>query len=898
MKTKLHYVLTTAILLFAFSAVAQTNFFVKVGDSKSLQKGRLTKNQGKGTYYQFDYTALTETLAVTSKVSSSSKSSGVILSFPSNNGVFERFQVQEASVLHPELQAKYPEIKSFVAQSLEDPHVRMRFSLSPYNGLSAVVFGYDKTLVYQPVKNNPDEILVTSKSNVIENVFLNCDNLGSDLGKVSKLAAQKDANDGINRKYRIAISVTGEYAQANGGTMPSVNAEINATLTLVNAVFENDFNVSLELIAGNDAVVYLNPNTDPYTSLGSYNQQLANTLDTVIQEANYDIGHLFGGINDANGNGTGDAGCLGCVCNNGGSYAAKNHKGSGFSTSSNPSGVNFAINYVAHEVGHQFGATHTWSHNGNEGYDSQMEPGGGSTIMSYAGIAGSYNLQRNSDPYFHAISIQQVMGVVKATSCATETNTGNSTPIVDAGDDLTLPIGTPFMLKATASDADGDALSYCWEQFDENNAATTYPDPNSTNSNSILFRSYLPSTEATRYFPNLSDLRFGFNATQWEKVPNVARSADFRLTVRDQRVDGGSNSHDDMRVTFNASYGPFEVTSQNTEGVSWIAGTTETITWRVNNTNNMSGASQVNILLSTDGGMTYNQILASNVPNSGSHTLVVPDTPAPYCRVMIVPTNHQFFSINTHDFTINYEVETQCNQYASGSNLGIHITDNGKAYTQSHTINIGASKTISDLNIGVNITHDYIGDLEFSVVSPSGTEVMLKNHQDCSDEVNILGLYDDEAEPYICSNSGAGLSFQPQFELLSQFDGENISGDWTIRLGDFEAGDAGTLNSWFIEICDTTETALDSPENPNKNESLVVFPNPSYGDFILKMYNPSQNNIEIRVIDINNRLVYQETLEGLTNLEHELDLNQLKSGMYFLTVSNSEKNFSKKLVIR
>ncbi|AUS04812.1 reprolysin-like metallopeptidase [Pseudotamlana carrageenivorans] len=898
MRTKLHYVLTTAILLCAFSAVAQTNFFVKVADSKSLHKGSLSKHQGKGAYYQFDYKALTETLAETSKVSGVSKSTGVILSFPGKNGGFERFQVQEASVLHPELQAKYPEIKSFVAQSLEHPNVRMRFSLSPYNGLSAVVFGYEKTLVYQPVKNNPDEILVTSKSNITENVFLNCDNLERDLAKVSKLVTQKDANDGVHRKYRIAISVTGEYAQANGGTMASVNAEINSTLTHINAVFENDFNVTLELIAGNDAIVFLNPNTDPYTALGRYNQQLANTLDAVIQEANYDIGHLLGGINDTNGNGTGDAGCLGCVCNNGGSYAAKNHKGAGFSTSSNPSGVNFAINYVAHEVGHQFGATHTWSHNGNEGYDSQMEPGGGSTIMSYAGITGSYNLQRNSDPYFHAISIQQVMKFVKSTTCAMETDTGNSTPLVDAGEDLTLPIGTPFMLRAKASDGDGDILSYCWEQFNENNAATTYPDPRSSNSNSILFRSYLPSEVSTRYFPNLSDLRFGFNSTQWEKVPTVARSADFRLTVRDQRVGGASNSHDDMRVTFDANYGPFEVTSQNSEGVSWTSGTTETITWRVNNTNNMSGASQVNILLSIDGGMTYNQVLASNVPNNGAHTLVVPDTPAPYCRLMIVPTNHHFFSINTHDFTINYKVETTCTQYASGTNLGINITDNGKAFTESHTINIGASKTISDVNIGINISHDYIGDLEFVVVSPSGTEVMLKNHEDCSDEVNMLGVYDDEAEPYNCFNSGAGLSFKPPNELLSQFDGKNITGDWTIYLGDFEAGDGGTLNSWFIEVCDTTETALDSPENPNKNENLVVFPNPSYGDFILKMYNPSQNPIEIRVLDINNRVVYKETLIGLANLEHELDLNQLKSGMYFLTVSNSEKNFTKKLVVR
>ncbi|MDO6759966.1 zinc-dependent metalloprotease family protein [Tamlana sp. 2_MG-2023] len=898
MKTKLHYVLTTAMLLFAFSALSQTNFFSKVNDSKSLQKRTKGKVDGKGVYYQFDYEALSETLSSVSKQSRSSKSATLILSFPSKNGVLERFEVSESSVLHPDLQAKYPEIKSFVAKSLDNPSVHMRFSLSPYNGLSAMVLGREKTLVYQPVKDRPDEILVTSKSNVTENVFLECASLNADLGKTLKSVDIKDADDGKHRKYRVAISVTGEYAQANGGTLASVNGAINATLTNINAVFEKDFNVSLELISTNDAVIYLNASTDPYTTLSNYNQQLATTLDNVVLEANYDIGHLFGGINDANGNGTGDAGCLGCVCNNGGSYAGKTHKGAGFSTSATPHGVNFDINYVAHEMGHQFGATHTWSHDGNEGFNSQMEPGSGSTILGYAGITGSYNLQLNSDPYFHAISIEQVTTFVKSTTCATVTDTGNTTPIVDAGDDLILPIGTAFKLEGTSTDSDGDVITYSWEQFDENDASTIYPNPDDSNSNSVLFRSFLPTENNIRYFPNLSDLRFGLNSMQWEKVPNVGRTADFRLTVRDNKLGGGSNNHDDVHVTFDSSYGPFEVTSQNKEGISWVSGTTETITWRVNSTNNLSGASHVDILLSTDGGMNYSEVLASNVPNDGSYTLVVPETPAPYCRIMVVPTDNYFFSINTYDFSINYTVDTTCNQYTSSSNLGLVITDNGKAFTQSHTINVGASATITDINIGVNISHDYIGDLEFAVVSPQGTEVKLKYHEDCSDEVNILGLYDDDAETYNCSDSASGLAYQPLNELLSQFDGENIAGDWTIRLGDFDAGDQGTLNSWFIEICDTTETSLDNPDNPNKDENLVVFPNPSEGDFILKMYNPSNNDIHISILDLNNRLIYEDTKVGLTNLEETLSLRQAQSGMYILYVTNGVKTFTKKIIIR
>ncbi|KAB1068035.1 T9SS type A sorting domain-containing protein [Tamlana haliotis] len=898
MKAKLHYVLTTAMLLFAFSAFAQANFFVKVNESQTLQKSGLSKTPTKGVYYQFDYDALSETLSSVSKKSTVTKTARLVLSFPRNNGEMERFEVLESPVMHPALQAKYPENKSFIAHSLERPSVRMRFSLSPDHGLSAMVLGGGKTLVYQPVKDQPNEILVTSKSHLTENVILNCASLEAELGQTAKTFETKNADDGKHRKYRIAISVTGEYAQANGGTLASVNAAINATLTNLNMVFENDFNVSLELIPSNDAVIYLNANTDPYTGLANYNQQLANTLDNEIGQANYDIGHLFAGINDANGNGTGDSGCLGCVCSSGGSYTAKTHKGAGYSTSATPYGINFDINYVAHEVAHQFGATHTWTHNEGEGFGSQMEPGSGSTILGYAGITGSYNLQLNSDPYFHAISIEQVTDFVKGTTCATVTDTGNTTPSVDAGEDLVLPIGTAFKLEGLASDPDGDVLTYAWEQFDENNAATTYPDANSSSSDAVLFRSYLPVENNIRYFPNLSDLRFGLNSGQWEKVPNVGRSADFRLTVRDNLLGGGANNHDDLRVTFNASYGPFEVTSQNREGITWVSGTTETVTWRVNSTNNLEGASHVNILLSVDGGMNYTEVLASNIPNNGAYTLVVPETPAPYCRLMVVPTDNHFFSINSHDFSINYTVDTNCTTYASSSNLGIGITDNGKAFTQSHTINVGDSATIEDINIGVNISHEYIGDLEFAVVSPSGTEVKLKYHEDCSSEVDILGVFDDEAERYNCFNSAAGIAWEPLNELLSQFDGENVSGDWTIRLGDYEAGDAGTLNSWFIEICNTTETNLDNPDNPNKDENLVVFPNPSEGDFILKMYNPSNNDIHIRVLDINNRLIYEETKVGLTNLEETLSLRQALSGMYILYVNNGVKTFTKKIVIR
>src|SRR5690606_3854351 len=156
--------------------------------------------------------------------------------------------------------------------------------------------------------------------------------------------------------YRLAMSVTGEYTQYFGGTKANALAAINATMTRVDGIFENDFNVTMVLIANTDAVIYTNANSDPYSSNDSqWNSQLQSTLNSVRGSSKYDIGHLMG----ATGN-NGDAGCIGCVCVN-------NSKGSGYTTSTVPTGDNFDIDFVAHEMGHQFGANHTWTFNGNEG---------------------------------------------------------------------------------------------------------------------------------------------------------------------------------------------------------------------------------------------------------------------------------------------------------------------------------------------------------------------------------------------------------------------------------------------------------------------------------------------------------------------------------------------------
>lgn len=573
--------------------------------------------------------------------------SNVVLSFPNDQGQFERFRIFEASVMDSELAARYPEIKSYAGQGIDDPTAVIRFSLTPL-GFQSIRFAADQPASF--IEALTDDASVYSVFTRANKINMNDDFECSVTQSMNKAMSPDDgmsmrnADDSLLRTYRLAVSATGEYTNYHGGTKALALAAIVQTMTRVNGIFETDFNVTMVLINNTDNVIYTSTSSDPYGNTTSgYNTQLQSTLTNVIGESNYDIGHLFANLQN-----NGNAGCIGCVCVNG-------QKGSGWTSASVPEGDFFDVDYVAHEMGHQFGANHTWTFGGNEGTNAQMEPGSGTTIMSYAGITGSTDVQPNVDPYFHAISVEQVTDYIKITSCQTNTNTGNNVPSVNAGSNYTIPRGTPFVLNGSATDADtGDVLTYCWEQMDENNAATTLPSVNATTG--VAFRSFNPTTQTQRYFPRLSTVKAGATSWQWEAVPNVARNLNFRLTVRDNRAGGATNNSDDMVVTVNGTAGPFVVNSPNTN-VTWDAGTTQTVTWNVaGTTGNGVNAANVDIFLSTDGGDTYPITLATGVSNDGSHDIVVPNNQGNQNRIMVKGSNHIFFDISNTNFTIGAPV--------------------------------------------------------------------------------------------------------------------------------------------------------------------------------------------------------------------------------------------------
>lgn len=644
MKNKLLSIILLLISSISFAQISKS-LWNETSENKLVSEIFKNKNQiNNPKLFDLDIVNLKQKLSASPKRFEASEKSNIIVSFPNSDGQLESYRILESSNMDAELARKYPEIKSYIGQGIENPTSTIYFSLSPL-GFQSMIIKADQSAVF---------IEPYTKDLKTYSVFRKTDKMAS-LNKfeckvVNKLSpntltnfvARPNADDGNLRNYRLALSVTGEYTAYFGGTKALALAAINNSMTRVNGVFEKDFGVHMNLIANNDLVVYTSASSDPYSAssnMSRWNAELQSTLTSVIGEANYDIGHLFGATG-----GGGNAGCIGCVCVNG-------SKGSGITSPADgiPQGDSFDIDYVAHEMGHQFGGNHTFTFS-NEGTVAQCEPGSGSTIMGYAGITGATDLQARSDPFFHAVSIQQITNYIKSTTCQTTTVTGNAVPTVNAGLDYTIPKGTPFVLTGSGSDANGDALTYIWEQMDRGTSTTT--NPKTTATSGPAFRSFTASTSATRYFPRLSTIQAGLTSWTWEAIPNVARTLNFRLTVRDNRAGGPANNSDDMIVTVNATAGPFTVSAPNT-AVSYVGGSSQTVTWAVAGTTaNGVNTANVDILLSRDGGNTFPITLLAGTPNDGSQVVTIPNTAGTQNRIMVRGSGHIFFDISNVNFTI------------------------------------------------------------------------------------------------------------------------------------------------------------------------------------------------------------------------------------------------------
>ncbi|APY08248.1 hypothetical protein BWZ20_08020 [Winogradskyella sp. J14-2] len=668
MKTKLHFVLSISFFLTVFSVIAQQNYWQKtIKANLEENEESNTINSKLGKIFQLNIEEFKAQL-VKVPLRSYSNETKTRVYLPNIKGDLEEFMVVEAPVLSEALSVMYPNIKTYLGFSSRRPGVRARFSVTPQGLQAMITYPNESMNLIVPVsKGDTSSYIVYSRDARRQNIKdFNCLTEDEFFTAKANEVYNKDANDQILRTFRIAISTTGEYTNfwddgnaGNGNAQEDALAQVVATLNRSNEVFEVDMAVTFTLVSGTE-IIYPNAASDPYT--GAFNSQLQSTLTTNIGEANYDIGHLFnfGGNN-------GNAGCIGCVCVDG-------QKGSGFSSHSfldNDGGpyMNdfFDIDYVPHEIGHQMGANHTWSFS-SEGTGVNAEPGSGTTIMGYAGITGGNDIQDHSDAYFHYYSILQILNNLNTRTCWVGSAISNNPPNADAGLDYTIPNGTAFVLKGNATDADsGDVLTYTWEQIDNGITTTNNFGPNKTSG--AVWRSRPPSISPDRYMPIIERVIAGqltetnpvetVDNSSWETVSNVGRILNFALTVRDRSEGNGigltpQSDYDTMTVTVDGSSGPFTVTSQTTNE-TWDVGSTQTVTWNVAGTDTGNvNTPTVNILLSTDGGFTFPFVMASNVPNDGSHDVTVPATggDSSALRVKVEGNNNIFYAINATNFTL------------------------------------------------------------------------------------------------------------------------------------------------------------------------------------------------------------------------------------------------------
>nr|WP_315025962.1 GEVED domain-containing protein [uncultured Chryseobacterium sp.] len=649
----------TSSFFLCLLAIVQAQWTPATFAGKELGNGLPTKS-----YYSLDIATLRSQLDKAQETGKNAKP--VTISLPTLDGKIEKFAVYSFPVIVKDLAEKY-QLGSYVGVGVDDPSKYLRFSLAP-NDFQSMIFSKDGYEFIEPVNATKTIYGVHPKSSGGKEGFVCSTEEDHDhKHEIEKLYQQgqsfknqpTDFAKSSDRKYRtlrLAMSVTGEYTQFHGGTVAGAVTAINATLTRVNGIFEKDFALHLNL-QNYPNVIYTNPNTDPYspsTQMNNWNLELQQTLTNNVGNANYDIGHLFG----ASGGG-GNAGCIGCFCLDPGNPHPDtgNGKGSAYTSPSNgiPQGDTFDIDFVAHEMGHQLGGYHTFTYQ-NQGNLAQMEPGSGSTIMAYAGVADvqgvtppagtTFNLQQNSDAYFFKKSIDDIQVKLAERVCDIETPIANNPPVIGPLPTYTIPKGTAFVLTASATDAENDPMTYAWEEADlmvgqinAVNLGNTVDGPS--------FRSLMPTTSPTRYFPRLSSVLAGVlnnSNNNWEAVSTVARTSKFAITVRDNSpIANQQQTQTAVQTIIVGDRGPFKV---NATTIYNNAPTT--VTWDVVNTNlTPYNTANVKIDFTTDNGATWN-VVAASTPNDGTESLdfsPFPLTVGGTAKIRVSAINNVFYAI-------------------------------------------------------------------------------------------------------------------------------------------------------------------------------------------------------------------------------------------------------------
>ncbi|MBX3390633.1 MAG: hypothetical protein KF691_14395 [Phycisphaeraceae bacterium] len=593
-----------------------------------------------GAVYRLDRAAQQAVLSKAPLEFSAAAAHAPIVMLPRPDGLIEAFEVVESPIMEPPLAAKYPQIRTYSAQGIDDPAATARLCLNEL-GFFATVLSPDGDYSVAPSDLGADAVYSSAFTKNQVPPSWECGTTGepveTPLNAVAAVTGDK------LRTYRVAVSMDPQVCvNVCGGTVAGGLSGVTTAVNALNALWEKEFSIRLIVIADNDQIIFTNTGSHPFDTSGRTEMMQSNgtVLSTYVGLNSFDVGHVFSRFGGGVAN-------LGVVCTGNKSNGLTGI--SSFSTFSNPQ-------TFYHEMGHQFNAPHSWNGAGGSCTAEQWsgsaayEPGSGSTIMSYAGSCSPDNVQNFRDNYYSQGSVQQITDFSASRTCSEIITTGNGFPTAQTSviNQAPIPIGTPFELTGSATDPDGDTLTFTWEQRDTGQRRSLSA---GDAGNGPLFRSFPPSTTGNkRVFPKLSTVLTGnLSGSLGEIMPTTTRFMRFRMTARDNRAGGGGQNYTEALIRSYSANGPFKITEPNTSAsksgaavIRWLVGGTQTSPF---------GHTKVNILLSTDGGNTFPTVLASDTPNDGVEAVALPQT-ATNCRIRVQPVNAIYFDISDASFSI------------------------------------------------------------------------------------------------------------------------------------------------------------------------------------------------------------------------------------------------------
>lgn len=936
-----------AFLGVLFISIFSTNSYSQIWQETSNSVSASAKKENSlpttaTTYHKnfdIDYSLLKNSLHKAPPRRKTSPKDGIIIDFPDAQGHLTPYRLQQVITMHPDLAAKYPGIINYTGYNPSDPTNTIRITETP-SGIHATITSSTTTSYISPVTKSGKSYKVYDENAIIQETIEHKCLVGEGqvvdpkfFGKKESGKASQAMSDGKLRTLRIALVTTGEFSEyyidkgnASNGTeqekKAAVIAGLNTLLNSLNELYEREFSLSMELVAENDKIIFLDGATDGLSN--NNNTAMMGEGNAIMNREigldNFDIGHTF-----FRRNGGGGVAEFYTPC-------SSNRRGRAVTGVIQPEGNSF-IKLWAHEIGHQFTAGHTFNNycGGNRDNKASVEPGSGSSIMSYAGTCGP-NVLQDREGYYHGFTHKQISTFINerinpGQNCGvTLVESNNNAPVITSIPNYTIPADTPFVLEAKAEDEDKDVLTYQFDQMDKDIA--TAP-PEATEANGPVFRSYPPSVKPFRFFPTIKEVYAGNLTPKWEMIPSITREMTFTVTVRDVRNNFGAQSaFSDFKVNF-VKTEPFKVTSQNESGIEWTSGETHEITWDVAGTTaNGIDTPNVTIRLVTNNGESFDTVLVASTPNDGSHTITIPsDIVIENARIMVKGVDNVFFALNNQPIAIN----VKCTDYPNQRPLDIPDTD------QEVTSTIDIDKDLGDVvnvKVSMDLEHNSVRDLLIKLVHPSGKEIKLWSNHCENQNVGTNGfIFDDTAKPVPTDRCPRTLdaSYAPE-ESLATFQGLKSEGTWSLVIKDVNNNRrTGRLNNWSLDICTgdatkiTTPNPNPDPNNPNPNpdpnnpdpnnpdpnnnnpdqtgnpdqtnnppEEIIVYPNPNNGIFTADFGTITSEIFKVTLFDLLGRRVFNTSYTTAKNI---VNIQNISSGNYLLLLETDKNESVIKIII-